>query len=191
MLQGSQILLNAVACVFGSPSRHSPVTDRCFVVQRLGSSMAAEYALPEISQMSVCLQTWPRLTRMFILSKFLCTVVVSSNGLALHLHPARAAAAHAGQQSHEQDHHCGRADRNSISSKSLWERTRRGAISKSRNSQMKVRRIKKAPSSTGVALGRPCSLAHNLLRRLRVSSAGSILTRQRQDEGIYSEMSCA
>lgn len=56
---------------------------------------------------------------------------------------------------------------------------------------MKVRRTKKAPSSTGVALGRPCSLAHNLFRRLRVSSVGSILTRQRQDEGIYSVLSYA
>lgn len=45
----------------------------------------------------------------------------------------------------------------------------------SRTTKMKVRRMKKAPSSTGVALGRPCSLTHILFSMLSVSSLASIL----------------
>lgn len=45
----------------------------------------------------------------------------------------------------------------------------------SRTTKMKVRRTKKAPSSTGVALGRPCSLTHILFSMFSVSSLASIL----------------
>lgn len=44
---------------------------------------------------------------------------------------------------------------------------------------MKVRMIKKAPRSTGLALGRFWSLTHILLRRLSASSLASILMQPR------------
>lgn len=47
------------------------------------------------------------------------------------------------------------------------------------DSQMKVKRMKKAPSSIGLALGRPCSLTHILFRRFTVSSLASILAKQK------------
>lgn len=46
---------------------------------------------------------------------------------------------------------------------------------------MKVRMIKKAPRSTGLALGRFWSLTHALLRRLSASCLASILMQKRQD----------
>lgn len=48
-------------------------------------------------------------------------------------------------------------------------------IIENRDSQMKVKRMKKAPRSIGLALGRPCSLTHILLRRFSASSRVSIL----------------
>lgn len=55
---------------------------------------------------------------------------------------------------------------------------------------MKVRRIKKAPSSTGVASGSPCSFSHILLRRLSASSPGSIPVRQKLVLGLKRKESC-
>lgn len=45
----------------------------------------------------------------------------------------------------------------------------------SRTTKMNVKMTKKAPSSTGLALGRLCSLSHILFRMLSVSSLASIL----------------
>lgn len=91
------------------------------------------------------------------------------------------AAAHAGQRGHEQDHHCAGANENGITSGSASNEYN----IEHGNSQMKVRRMKKAPSSTGLALGRSCSLIHSLLRRPSTSSLASILVRQKWGGGLY------
>lgn len=51
----------------------------------------------------------------------------------------------------------------------------RESVTESGHSQMKVSRMEKAPTSTGWALGRLCSLTHILFKRFSVSSLGSIL----------------
>lgn len=103
-----------------------------------------------------------------------CVGHICSNFCSLHLGPATAAAAgHTGHCCHECNSHCGRAKKNIIITAS--DSTILVMI-ENRDSQMKVKRMKKAPRSIGLALGRPCSLTHILLRRFSASSWVFILT---------------
>lgn len=104
--------------------------------------------------------------------RFPCVENIWSNLRPPQLGLATAAACHAGQHCHEQDDHCGRANKNSIITSSLLKNT---VVIESGDSHMKVKRTQKAPSSTALALGRPCSLTHTLLRRPSISSLASIL----------------